>query len=268
MAETLCIQATTLKEIIDAIEASGCVTIRIQMSPPNAEEYIIARETLVKVADEVRAFDGTTAEILVAELATRILALAEDVPNEPTIIKLATPIIALYDENGIIEPEQPPVSGNTTAILGEAILGLAILGNSGNTVKLATPIIRLYDDSTGEPDVPIIKLATPIIALYNDSVVEPDEPDVPDEPTIEKLATPIIALYEEAEVTVKQLGTTVIYLEEVAEETVVQLATPVIYLDEEGKVKQLGTTTIYLEEVAEETVVQLATPVIYLEKEN
>lgn len=126
-----------------------------------------------------------------------------DEPDEPTTVKLATPVIALYDENGKIEIEY-----DTTAILGRAILGSAILGNGGNTVKLDTPIIHLYDDASGEPDYSIVRLATPVIELVEieDGVNEPDEPeepDVPDEPTIVKLATPVIKLIDVTDGAVK-----------------------------------------------------------------
>lgn len=76
----------------------------------------------------------------------------------------------------------------TTAILGRAVLGYAMLGNRGNV--LTAPAIQL---STGE------KLATPAIYITEQLerpriyiVVEGD--DEPDEPEIEKLSTPAIYL--------------------------------------------------------------------------
>lgn len=278
MTEMLRIQVSTLNEIINAINVSEYVTVGIQLSPLNDKENIIARKTLEKVADEVRAFDGTTGKILIGQLAKRILELSEspDIPDIPVTVKLATPIIALYDDDGIIEPDKPNTEYNTTAILGKAILGFAILGNAiddGTTlVKLATPVIHLYDDTTGEPDYVLVKLATPVIALYDDSVIEPDAP------TVIQLTTPIIALYDETDepkVTVKQLATSVIHLEEVTEETVEQLATPIIYLEEitedsgddeptEPTIVQLATSVIYLET----NVTKLGTPVIYFYEEE
>lgn len=258
MAELLYIQATTLQEIIDAIEASGYVTVRIQVSPSNADGYIIAKKLLKKIADEVRAFDGTIAEILIKELAKRILC--------KKVIKLATPVVALYDENGIISP-----SYDTTAILGKAILGYAILGNSGGNVqKLATPVIYLYDDASDEPALPAIKLNTPVVYLYNDS----EDPDIPDQPTIIKLATPIIELIIEEEsddpvTKIVKLETPVIYLEKIDDDlpeepdvpdqpTTVKLATPVIELVIEDNESETP------EEPDKPTILKLDTPVIKL----
>ena len=278
MEDMLCIQATTLDELIEAIETSGRITVRIQKTPQDADEYVIAKSTLVKIADEVRAIEGTIEKIPGAELAARIRALQQTLIT----IKLATPVIALYDENGKIEPEY-----DTTAILGNAILGYAILGNGGNTVKLDTPVIYLYDDGV-EDETVIEKLATPVIYLYEDTDEEP-------EVTILKLATPVIELVVENETeddggevepTIIQLDTPIIYLEEVTDDseedepevTIIQLATPVIELYEETvepeepavTVIQLVTPVIYLEEIKEDipdepTIVQLDTPVIYLE---
>ncbi len=210
MADMLCIQATTLDELIGAIEASGRITVRIRKKPQDAEEYIIPESTLVKIANEIRAIEGTTAKIPGAELASRILALDETI--EPTIIQLATPIIALYDENGKIEPEY-----STSAVLGEAILGYAILGDTGDgktRKKLDTPVIYLYDDA--EEDPVIEQLATPVI--YLEEVT--DDSGEEEQPTVKQLATPIIEL-----VVVEDSG------DDEPEVTIIQLAPPIIYLD-------------------------------------
>lgn len=313
MANDVCfIRRTTLEEIADAIRTVKGIEVKIPVSvlkqalltgevtttapTDTAAWYRIRRQTLVDIADGVRQIDETTSEIVGAELAARILALAQ-IPDTPTTVKLATPVIALYDENGIIEPEY-----TTSAILGEAILGYCILGSAGDGItrqQLDTPVIYLYDDEADNTTT--VQLDTPVIYLYDDEA----EPEI----TVVQLATPIIELVtvsddgeeEEPVITTIQLDTPIIYLEEVTDDsgeeeptvTIIQLATPVIELvevaeeepdipdePEEPTIIQLATPVIYLYEVAEEepeepdvpdvpvepTIVQLDTPVVYLEE--
>ena len=49
-------------------------------------------------------------------------------------VKLASPVICFgYKSEGGEGGEKPPVGGNTSAVLGQAILGLAILGNDSHS---------------------------------------------------------------------------------------------------------------------------------------
>ena len=182
MTEMLRIQVSTLNEIIDALNASKFVTVRIRMSPLNDEENIIAKKILEKVADEIRECDGTTEKIPINELATRIYNIVRKIQLATPIIdiyedifietkQLATPIIALYDDDVLIEPDSPPAENNTSAVLGVAILGMAILGSGSDDggatdelkrEQLKTSIIAIYDDR-------VKQLATPIIYLFDDA---------------------------------------------------------------------------------------------------
>lgn len=111
-----------------------------------------------------------------------------DEPDEPVLEKLAAPVIHL-------ETDAEPDDGNTPAILGVAILGRTILGDTGGNVqKLSAPVIRLETESGDDP-VPT-KLEAPVISLYVEPAVpdEPDEPEEPDEPVVEKLVAPVIEL--------------------------------------------------------------------------
>lgn len=102
-------------------------------------------------------------------------------PDEP--IKLSAPVI--YLETVGDEPEEP--SDNTPAILGVAVLGRTILGDTGGTTpKLATPVI--YLDTVTDDGEELPKLSAPEISLV---VVDEEEP----EPV--QLATPEIEIVEE-----------------------------------------------------------------------
>lgn len=98
--------------VLDEVLASGV----IPSTAPTADKtcYVIERQTLVDIADMVRAKSGETQLIPVVELADRIRQL------------------------GIVEP-----SVNSTAVLGLAVVGWAVLGNSVVLEKLATPVIYL-----------------------------------------------------------------------------------------------------------------------------
>ena len=124
-----------------------------------------------------------------------------DEPDPPEVKKLSTPTVRLVTEED--EPDEPAdPSGRTPAILGVAVLGRTILGNSGgNLPKLGTPSIDLV---TVE-DIP--KLDTPSVRLVT---VE----DIP------KLGTPTICI-------MAQLSTPRIRLEKL------KLATPTITLEME-----------------------------------
>ena len=194
MTEMLLIQVSTLNEIIDALNASKFVTVRIRMSPLNDEENIISRKILEKVADEIRECDGTTEKIPINELATRITNIVRKIQLATPIIamydddifikpeQLATPIIALYDDDVLIEPDSPPAENNTSAVLGVAILGMAILGSGSDggatdelkREQLETTIITLCGDYGSRVE----QLETTIIALYDE--------------TVSRLATPVI----------------------------------------------------------------------------
>ena len=163
-----------------------------------------------------------------------------DIPDVPEVKKLSRPTIYLESD----EPEVPKY--NTTAILGKALVGCAVLGSEGVTLpKLNAPNIYLSSDARRKLEAPIIELETvnddaikleaPVIYLDTQAPVEPpietqkldapviylyvDEPDVPDEPVISKLDAPVIELVTESEPV------------EPDEPVVEKLTTPEIYLD-------------------------------------
>lgn len=186
------IRTPTLRAIICAISQVGSAKPFPKISIcESAPIHLIRRDTLVKIADIIRAGQGSTDEILVTELSDKILGF------------LSTP-----------------------AILGKAILGKTILGDylSGlpkldapnirlevaeDLVKLDAPVIYLETEEDGGEDEPVIvKLAAPEIFLevveeikkldtpiIHFEVIEDDQPDEP--APIIKLDAPVIQLKEE-----------------------------------------------------------------------
>lgn len=192
-----------------------------------------------------------------------------------TVKKLSTPVIRLTGTSG-------GSTDSTPAILGRAILGLTILGDTRTDLpKLAAPVIYLSDstllkldapvirleetDTPVEPDVPVVvKLAAPVVYLHEEIPVEPDEPDVP---VIEKLSAPVIELVaveppvepDEPDVPViEKLDAPVITLEVIEDELPEEPDEPDV--PDEPVVEKLSKPEIWLYEI-----LKLATPEIHLE---
>ena len=181
------IKTATLRDIADAIRSAKNISGNISVSQfakaykgesfdtattdATAEDYIIDIQTLIDVADAIRENDGTTQKIPVSDLAARILG--SDVAK-----KLNAPHIFL--DNGVV-PEY-----DTTAILGKAVLGYAVLGNAETLPKLATPVISLRESGgSEEPDTPKT-LSAPVIRLeeFAEGDDEPEQPKVLTSPVI------------------------------------------------------------------------------------
>lgn len=142
-----------------------------------------------------------------------------DVPDPPVVLKLEAPVIRLET---VAEPDEPDVpdepvipEGNTPAILGVAILGKTILGQTGGSSdrqKLNAPVIRLVtvDDNAQKLVAPVIQLVT---------MPDPEDPEEPD-PVTPKLDAPAIRLETVTEPDlpiIPKLGTPTIYLETIVE---------------------------------------------------
>ena len=112
--------------------------------------------------------------------------LEDDLPD--VLPKLNTPIISLEEVS------------NTSSILGEAMLGYAVLGTTGGLInKLDTPAIKVIT----KLDTPVIKLiegnqklSTPIIRLEQDVITKLKTPTIELVNIILKLATPVIDIME------------------------------------------------------------------------
>ena len=161
-------------------------------------------------------------------------------PVEPEILKLSAPVIQLETieqveqlKTPIIRLESATDDEETPAILGTAVLGRTILGETGGTdlPKLSAPVIHL---KTGEP---LEQLRAPVIYLETE-----EEPEV-----LPKLGTPVISLETAAE----------------PEPELEKLTAPEIYLEVEEDLSKLATPTIYLE--IDEELPKLKTPFIRTE---
>lgn len=121
-----------------------------------------------------------------AKLATPVIRLEVETP------KLSTPVIYLKTVDD--------AEFTTTAVLGEAVLGWAILGNGEAREKLPTPAIYLHTE--------LQKLLAPVIELVE---------------VLPKLEAPVITMFE----TLPKLDAPIIGLAEILP----KLSAPVIYLE-------------------------------------
>lgn len=288
------IKASTLRKIADAIRAkrgiSGNIPViklgkallgipiaeaEVETFPAaTLERYIITKQTLTDVADAIRKLDGSTENIEVEDLEAKILNLviSDDSTGVTTAI-LGRAILgfAVLGSKIALPKLTTPViylatetenEGRSTAILGGAILGLAILGSRESLPKLETPSIHIAVNH---------KLTTPVIHL--EVIQKLDTPIIKLEviEEMQKLATPIISL---------------VVIDDGGEEPdipdipeLVKLGTPIIRLEivedeipnepDEPEIIKLDTPVIYLDiiedEIPEEPIIEkLDTPVIEL----
>lgn len=184
--------------------------------------------------------------------------------QEVEIIKLDTPQIRLDIVQEIIQLAKPSIrleieedeEIGTTAVLGEAVLGYAVLGRvNDEPIKLQTPSIRLEIEEDE-----VIKLATPLIRIeIEQELIKLATPQINliEEIELIKLDKPLIRLEEEIELI--KLDKPIIRLEEEIE--IIKLDKPIIRLDVE--IEKLLTPTIRLDVEIE----KLSTPVIRLDVE-
>lgn len=112
----------------------------------DGETFGVINETLlIDIADAIRLVTGTIGTI-------RVDTLTSVLTNQPENKILATPVIALVDVE---------VDAGTSAVLGVAILGQMILGNSGSTEgTLDAPVISLIElgEALAAPNIELVEV--------------------------------------------------------------------------------------------------------------
>ena len=204
--ETL-LSAENFNKMEQGIEDAHIAVSNIQNTLSNVNDDVTSIKTAILTLttdiNTLKQTVNTLDEIVEGLLIGTEPPLGDNIPD--SLPKLATPVIYLEEES---LPEAPE-SSNTTAILGKAILGKMVLGNTGIILpKLNTPIIRLIDDEMvlerlstpriyletigDDSEEPKLKLNTPNIYLENIEQENPEEPRI-------KLTTPSIFLHEDIE---------------------------------------------------------------------
>ena len=255
-------------------------------------------DLVIEATEEAEVFYGGATlgkgRKIIIHCAGKIMRKELRIATSGKLQKLDAPIIRIVRtlDAPIIYLDTRTTEGGIAAILGEAILGKAILGNDGTyailgrailgkailgkgIAKLDTPVIKLVkDEKLGTPviylDTGMEKLAAPTIYIETESdLIKLDAPTIyieieeePEEPELPKLTAPEIYLYVETEPEP----------DEPDEPIVIKLDTPVIYIEsdpipdepEEPELPKLGTPVIYIETEAEPEVIKLGTPEIYL----
>lgn len=117
-----------------------------------------------------------------------------DGPDNPVITKLAAPTIYLETVEDPGDDDTGENDANTPAILGLAVLGRTILGDTGGiTVRLPAPVIRL--ETVTDPDEDeLLKLTTPAIRIETE--VDPGRDEGGGE-KLPKLTAPVIQIETE-----------------------------------------------------------------------
>ena len=174
------------------------------------------------------------------------------IPEVTEFVKLSSPVIYFdYKSEGGEGGGTPPVGENTTsAVLGQAILGFAILGNdsfSENIVRLEAPVIYFADEESNEPDYDFVKLAAPVIRITE---TEGEDGDDTDSPIVVKLEAPVV--YIEKQEDGEQEPEPPEEPEHPQEPIIVKLGAPVIWFvgeqePEEPIVVKLGVPVAHLE---------------------
>ena len=183
----------TLKKIKKALVDTGLVDI----NTPNEMLANTIKQSLIDLKPEnikkgviIAGVVGTYEPVIPDEPDEPVI------PDEPTLQKLDTPIIELIVvkhklDTPIIKVVDDEVITNTSSILGKAVLGYAILGNTGGLInKLDTPVIELIEDE------PKPKLSKPIIRLEQEELPQLDTPIIRLEQIIFKLDAPVIDIVE------------------------------------------------------------------------
>lgn len=141
------IQVAQLAAAISTLSLSGEVAWTSQTRADGETFGVISEALLIDIADAVRLVTGTIGAI-------RVDTLASVLTNQPEKEVLAAPVIALVDVE---------VDAGTSAVLGVAILGQMVLGNSGGgTTKdpLTTPVISIVElgEALAAPNIELVEV--------------------------------------------------------------------------------------------------------------
>ena len=202
-------------------------------------------DLVIEATEEAEVFYGGVVlgkgRKIIIHCAGKIMREELRIATSGKLQKLDAPVIRIAKalDAPIIYLDTVTIDGGTVAILGEAILGKAILGDDGTYAILGRAILGKAILGKGSSKQ---KLDTPVITLVSG----------------DKLGTPIIEL-----VSGEKLNTPVIYLDTGLE----KLTAPTIYIETESDLIKLDTPTIYIEiedEPDEPELTKLIAPEIYL----